>query len=148
MILSIDVGTRNLGWCTWDEKCVDFGIIDLMALKKGTDYAAKVKRLHESGFFDNADTILCEIQMRSCMKTIATAIRCLEWDKTVRVAPQRIKRHFASATGKHRSNKKAAVAIAQRYLSGALLDKFMKLKKKDDIADAILQCVWYTSQKK
>tara|TARA_B100001093_G_scaffold239837_1_gene229701 strand:+ start:880 stop:999 length:120 start_codon:yes stop_codon:yes gene_type:complete len=27
-ILSIDVGTRNMGWAVWDGRIVDFGVVD------------------------------------------------------------------------------------------------------------------------
>ena len=44
---------------------------------------------------------------------------------------------------KHAKNKKAAIQIAKRYLNVEKLNQFEKLKKQDDIADCILQTIWY-----
>lgn len=145
-ILSIDVGTKNLGWALWDEKITDVGVLDLSKYAKGTDYAKQVRVLSESGFF-NADVILVEIQMRSCMKIIANSIRCFHWDKTIRIAPQCVRRHFRTMTKKHRSNKKAHLALLQHIeMDSEIRTKIATHKKKDDIADAIVQLEYYLTK--
>ena len=96
--------------------------------------------------FLSADIILVENQMRACMKTMATAIRAFHFDKVVRVAPQSIKRFFKTSTGKHALNKKVAVEVARTYLSKKNQKRYDKYKKKDDIADCILQTQWYIQQ--
>lgn len=140
MIMSIDIGTRNFAWALYDDGFKDFGVIDL---GKGTNYAEKIKKLQDNGFFDNASKILVEVQMRPCMKILANTIRCFNWDKTIRIAPQSVKRHFSSGTKKHYNNKKKAIELARLKLKGILLTRFEKLKKKDDVADCVMQCIYY-----
>tara|TARA_B110000261_G_C13096881_1_gene362312 strand:- start:4729 stop:5184 length:456 start_codon:yes stop_codon:yes gene_type:complete len=148
-ILSIDVGTKNLGWARWDGKITDVGVLDLSKFArkpKGTDYAKQVRLLSESGFF-NADVILVEIQMRSCMKIIANSIRCFHWDKTIRIAPQCVRRHFRTITKKHSSNKQAHLALLQHIeMDPEIRTKIASHKKKDDIADAIVQLEYYLTK--
>ena len=145
-ILSIDVGTKNLGWALWDGTILDVGVLDLSKYAKGTDYAMQVRKLSETGFF-KADVILVEVQMRSCMKIIANSIRCFYWDKTVRIAPQSVRRHFRTITKKHSSNKKAHLALLQELdLDACIRAKIAKHKKRDDIADAIVQLEYYLTK--
>tara|TARA_B100001250_G_scaffold411198_1_gene439324 strand:- start:2809 stop:3267 length:459 start_codon:yes stop_codon:yes gene_type:complete len=147
-VLSIDPGTRNLGWCVWDTMAntvVDFGVVDLQKVCKGTDYPKKIWALTQTDFFNSADVILVERQMQSRMKMLACAIRCFYWDKTIMIAPQSVRRHFKTMMKKHSSNKKAHVAHARKFLQGTLLHKFEQHKKKDDISDAIMQVLYYKS---
>lgn len=150
-ILSIDVGTRNLGWAVYDNGFRDVGVLDLhkyAPVGKGTDYALQVRKLSETGFFD-ADVILVEIQMRSCMKTIANSIRCFHWDKTIRIAPQSVRRHFKTITKKHSSNKKAHLALVAEWdLPAIVRAKLLAHKKRDDICDAIVQLMYYLQSPK
>ena len=161
-ILSIDVGTRNMGWAVWDGRIVDFGVADfqdaayfgrrcalppkdIAKICKGKDYPKMVWLLRETGFFENADVILVERQMQSKMKMLACAIRCFSFDKTVMISPQCVRRHFKTLMRKHRLNKKAHVAHAQRHIDTRMLPQFLKHKKKDDISDAIMQALYYVS---
>ena len=142
-ILSIDIGIRNFAftvYCTIEEEFILFRLIDLGKVK---DYVAKMKELSCTEPFVSADVILVERQMRSCMKTMAVSLRAFNYEKTVPEAPQSIKRYFKSAMRKHSKNKKAAIHIAKKYLSPAKLNQFEELRKQDDIADCILQTIWY-----
>ena len=142
-ILSVDIGIRNFAitmYCTVESKFVLFKVYDLGGVK---DYVAKMKELSSSEPFTMADIVLIERQMRSCMKTMAVSLRAFNYEKTTMVAPQSIKRHFKTSMKKHSKNKKAGIEVAVKYLRGDALDKFEKLKKKDDIADCILQTIWY-----
>lgn len=142
-ILSVDIGIRNFAitmYCTLESKFVLFKLFDFGDVK---DYVAKMRELSSREPFTTADVILVERQMRSCMKTMAVSLRAFNYEKTVMVAPQSIKRHFKTSMKKHSKNKKAGVETALKYLRGDVLDKFQKLKKKDDIADCILQTIWY-----
>tara|TARA_B110000858_G_scaffold188640_1_gene234435 strand:+ start:2500 stop:2985 length:486 start_codon:yes stop_codon:yes gene_type:complete len=142
-ILSLDIGTKNLGWVLYDGEIKDVGIVDLSTFAKGTDYAKQVYLLSKTGFFD-VDLILVEIQMRSCMKTIANSIRCFYWDKTIRIAPQSVRRHFKTITKKHKSNKQAHLALLSEIdIPTNIVAKISTYKKKDDIADAIVQMMYY-----
>ena len=143
LILSVDIGIRNFAftvYCTIESKFILFRVLDLGKVK---DYVAKMRELSSTAPFQMADVVLVERQMRSCMKTMAVSLRAFNYEKTVMVAPQSIKRHFKTAMKKHSKNKKAGVEVARRYLSAQKLEDFEKLKKKDDIADCILQTIWY-----
>ena len=144
-VLSIDPGTRNLGWCLWDGTVVDFGVIDLQEVCKGTDYPKKIWALKQTGFFDNADVILVERQMQSRMKMLACAIRCFYYERTKMIAPQSVRRHFKTIMKSHAKNKKAHIHYVQDYLKGPLLHKFKLHKKKDDISDTIMQLLYWLS---
>ena len=145
-ILSVDVGTKNLGWALWNGRITDVGVVDLSRHAKGTDYAMQVRKLCDTGFFD-VDVILVEVQMRSCMKIIANSIRCFNWDKTVRIAPQCVRRHFKTLTKKHSSNKKAHLALMNEFdLDDCIRAKIAKYQKRDDIADAIVQLEYYLTK--
>ena len=143
LVLSVDIGIRNFAftmYCTIESKFLLFRVVDLGKVK---DYVAKMRELSSTDPFVMADVILVERQMRSCMKTMAVSLRAFNYEKTVMVAPQSIKRHFRTAMRKHSKNKKAGVEMARKYLRAPMLDRFEKLSKKDDIADCVLQTVWY-----
>lgn len=142
-ILSVDIGIKNFGMSVYCTSVGRFTSFEVLRLGKVKDYVAAMRALTSTEPFVSADVILVENQMRQCMRTMATAIRCFHFDKTIRVAPQSIKKHFETCTRSHRSNKKAAVVQARQYLSDEMLQRFDELKKKDDIADCILQTMWY-----
>lgn len=142
-ILSVDIGIRNFAttmYCTVDSKFTMFKVFDLRGVK---DYVAKMRELSSSGPFTMADIVLIERQMRSCMKTMAVSLRAFNYEKTIMVAPQSIKRYFKTSMKNHTKNKKAGIETAVKYLKGDTLHTFQKLKKKDDIADCILQTIWF-----
>lgn len=143
LVLSVDIGIRNFAftvYCTIESKFLAFRVLDLGNVK---DYVAKMRELSSTEPFLMADVVLVERQMRSCMKTMAVSLRAFNFEKTVMVAPQSIKRHFKTAMKKHSKNKKAGIEVARRYLNAVMLERFEKLKKKDDIADCVLQTIWY-----
>jgi len=142
-ILSVDIGIRNFAfttYCTVELRFILFRLIDLGKVK---DYVAKMRELSSTEPFATADVILVERQMRSCMKTMAVSLQAFNYEKTVMVAPQSIKRHFKTAMKKHSKNKKAGVIMARNYLGVKMLCLYEKMKKKDDIADCVLQTIWY-----
>ena len=142
-VLSVDIGIRNFAftvYCTIESKFLMFCLVDLGKVK---DYVAKMRELSSTEPFTTADVILIERQMRACMKTMAVSLRAFNYEKTIMVAPQSIKRHFKTAMKKHSKNKKAGIEVARKYLRASKLQEFEKMKKKDDIADCILQTIWY-----
>lgn len=144
-IVSVDIGLKNFGvsvYCTRIHKFTSFW---LLQLHKPKDLVAKMKELSEGEPFVSADVVLVENQMRQCMKTMAVALRCFNYDKTVRVAPQSVKRFFNTSMKSHSKNKKAGVAEARKHLCASMQIEFDKFKKKDDIADCVLQTIWFVS---
>ena len=146
-VLSVDIGERNFAFCAWSAArgFYDMQVVDLRQIKG--DSATRMRTLQERGVFDDCDVVLVERQMRSKFKEMATAIRCFNWDKTILVAPQSVKRAFKTGTGKHATNKKAHVKTARGFLSAPQTVKFDAFRKKDDVADTIMQVMWYRKTK-
>lgn len=143
LVLSVDIGIRNFAFtlfCTVESRFLSFRVIDLGRVK---DYVAKMRELSGTEPFLVADVVLVERQMRSCMRTMAVSLRAFNYEKTVMVAPQSIKRYFKTSKKNHSKNKKAGIEVARKYLKADMLEQFDKLSKKDDIADCVLQTVWY-----
>lgn len=142
-VLSVDIGERNFAYCVWSAArgFYDMQVVDLREIKG--DSATKMRVLQDRGVFDECDVVLVERQMRSKFKEMATAIRCFNWGKTVLVAPQSVKRAFKTGTGKHATNKKAHVKLAREQLSKQEQARFDAFRKKDDVADTIMQVMWY-----
>lgn len=145
LILSVDVGTRNFAMTLYCTRTDEYKLMELRDLRNYKDYVKTMKLLSEEEPFLSADVILVERQMRSIMKTMATAIRAFNFDKTVMVSPQCVKRFFRSSTRKHATNKKAAMVEALKLLNVKNMRLYKSFKKKDDIADCILQTHWYLS---
>lgn len=147
-ILSLDVGTRNFGMTLYCTKSKDFLLMRLLDLRNVKDYVKHMKEMSEEEPFKSAHVVLVENQMRSIMKTMATAIRAFNFNKTVMVAPQSVKRYFKSGKGNHRMNKRAALEKVMSMLSEKSLTMLDGFKKKDDVADCILQTFWYLKKGK
>ena len=146
LILSVDVGTRNFGMTLYCTEEKEFKLMKLVDLRNYKDYVKQMKIMSEEEPFKSADIILVERQMRSIMKTMATAIRAFNFEKTVMVSPQCVKRFFESGRKRHATNKKVAKIEAPKLLEGKDLQLFESFKKKDDIADCILQTYWYLNK--
>ena len=141
-ILSIDIGTRNFAWSLHDTETGEY-TFKVQDLGKVKDYVKKMRELSSQEPFLSADVILVENQMRACMKTMATSLRCFHYDKTIPVAPQSIKRFFKTCMKSHHKNKKAGIIEARKYLSKKSVLLFNHYRKQDDLADCILQTEWY-----
>lgn len=142
-ILSVDIGLKNFGmsvYCTDQQKFESFHLVELGKTK---DLVCRMKLMSETSLFKNADVILVENQMRQCMRTMQISLRCFNFEKTKCVAPQSVKRFFKTSMKKHYKNKSAAIIEARKHLCPKMLDKFNSFKKKDDIADCVLQTIWY-----
>lgn len=139
MIAGIDIGLRNLAWCTVEGADINFGLIDL---RRGSskDYAKLVVEQHPFPF-SRAETIIIERQMSAKMKIIGTAIRLLHWDQAEMVTPHKVKRFFGTSTGKYKGNKKAA-ELKVRELLPEIWGRLKVFKKRDDLCDAILMALW------
>jgi len=148
LILSIDVGIRNFGTSVYDTEKEEFVLFNVQDLKKIKDTVALMREMTSKEPFTSVDVILVERQMRAIMKTMATSIRAFHFEKTVMITPQSVKRFFKSSGGCHSKNKKAAVELARTFLNEKNLALFETLKKKDDIADCIIQTMYYLKRLK
>lgn len=149
-ILSIDIGEVNFGYSRWSAArgFYEFGVINLK--KHKGDMPTRVHALWKKGFFDGADVILVERQMRAKFKGAVVAIRCLgdNFEKTKVIAPQSVKRHFATSKLNHRRNKRAHIKLARSFLSDDELARLDTFKKQDDICDCVVQTMFFVEKNK
>lgn len=149
-IVSIDIGTRNLGLAIYKNgNLTNFNcycLFDYVKKKKErTDYTLMTHNFIQAHpeIFKDMDYILLENQIQARMKVIQTSFRCFFYKKAVKISPLAVHNHFKSGKGKHSKNKKAAIKLVERFLSGSQMAKLKKHKKKDDCADAIIQIYYY-----
>ena len=143
-IVSIDPGLRNFGYAIiQDGKLIDFDSVciwDLVPKNKRSDYPYIARVLvDKTDIFNGADVVLIERQMQSRMKMVACALRCFFWEKSRMIAPLSVRKHFGISTGVYKDNKKASKDFVLRFLDEEQTKKYMKSKKRDDMADAIIQ---------
>lgn len=154
LTLSIDVGTRNLGVAVVDvgrNAVVDFELLCCCTIKKPTiERACRGLRETLDTYIDgldlkeNLEVCIIEAQPRRNMRTkvLSHVIQCIAETRGMRARFVSPKLKLKTKYKKYKDRKKAAVRIANRILmqtSPALYTKFKALKKKDDVADAILQ---------
>lgn len=147
-VVSIDVGLRNFGYAIIDNgSLIDFDSIciwDLVPKTKRTDYPYIARVLVDNtDIFKDADVILIERQMQARMKMIACALRCFFWEKSKMIAPLSVRKYFKISTGVYKENKKASKNFVERFLDHSQTEKYKSSKKQDDMADAIIQGMYY-----
>ena len=148
-IVSIDIGTRNMGLAIWEDgKLTGFNCFDLFEYvkkKERTDYCLMVDNFIKAhpDIFKDMDKILLENQIQARMKIIMTSFRVFFWGRSVRISPLAVHNHFKSGKGKHSKNKKAAIELVARFLDERQMELLKRHKKKDDCADAIIQIYYY-----
>ena len=158
-IVSFDLGEKNLAYTVWDPKS---GFVE-MSLRDISDWTTRnrnnrkvkcspvdvVMRLQKEGVLE-AGTILVERQMKSRFKCMQVALQTLKYENCVVVAPQSVKKHFNSGhgggAGAHRKNKKKAVSLAKSLLTPEERQLMMVHRKLDDLADCVLQTVWWVRE--
>jgi len=153
-VLSLDIGLRNMGVVFFDSatKHLAWQLVDLFVTtpkaREQRDYCLMTHRMMKKyeELFDDADHILLERQMQSRMRVIAASIRSRYFDKTKMIAPILVKRHFATSRGNHSDNKKAAINFVMSKYAIAKDPRFLKLRKRDDVADALLQADYFLAQ--
>lgn len=150
-VVSIDPGTRNLGYAIWEsgKGFTAFGSLDLFALckdkKKRTDYPYLVKLLitQHHRIFHGLDLLLIENQMQAKMKMIACALRCFYFEKAKPISPLAVRKYLKTSCSNYRANKKASVDYVKTILPPKLFARVNKSKKKDDISDALCILHYY-----
>lgn len=171
-IFSIDPGIVNMGAACYNGVTSDILFADKLTLApslKSLDNEAEIiPRVYKLFFddinspykkmIDNSKIVLIENQMRRKMIIIQHVIGAICFEKNIKyefVAPQCIKTYFN--TGKkarankgvvikgkkknHGANKKMGISKAEE-----LFPKYMaklSVSKQDDVADALLQALWY-----
>ena len=150
-IVSIAPGTVNCGYAVWEDgKFTSFGSYNLLEMvhkKKKTDYPFIVKEfIRQTQLFDKVDVVLIENQMQARMKMIACSLRCFFWGKSVMIAPQSVRRYFKISNSNYKQNKKDSKLFVHTLLPKDQSNKLLKMKKADDVADAIIQLKFYLNK--
>jgi hypothetical protein len=159
MILSFDVGIKNLAYCLIDN---DKTILDwnILNCDSGNTILAMLEHLDSNPYLLEADTILIEKQpsFNPKMRIIATSLYVYFTLRIQHEMSRRVKILFYSAkhklknctitgiTGstKYLRNKKLAIEYTKQLLVDTpWLTFFMSNKKKDDLADSYLQALSY-----
>jgi len=162
MILSIDVGIRNLAMCLFDEHSTLIKQWDVSGVppehRDGT-YVSLRKHLDERPWVLEADTVLIEKQpdRNKKMKTVENFLHAYfvikaPTTETI-VYDARFKIPDVSGPGKaqYMKRKKASIERCKAFLethenNHHWLPMFDASKKKDDLADTVMQAISFTKR--
>ena len=157
LIGSLDIGIRNIGFCVYDtetDSVKHVEIIDLLYMpntKKRLPFGDQsvvflVRRAIEKrqALFDQCDVVGIEKQMTRRMVLIQLAFECLLDHQCIvlQISPRSVKTMFGTSRGVHKKNKEAAILQLYAILDDTGKEKISQYRKKDDIADAILQAMY------
>ena len=164
MILSIDVGIRNLAMCLLDEDhnniVREWDVSGVPPEHKDGLYVSLRKHLDEKPWVLGAKTILIEKQPDRNKKMISVMhflhayfiIKCPQAETILYDARHKIP--DVAGPGKAQYNKRKKVAIErceafirQDDVNAHWLDTFLKSKKKDDLADTVMQALSFVNRK-
>lgn len=163
MILSIDVGIRNLAMCLLDEDknnlVTEWDVSGVPPEHKDGIYVSLRKHLDERPWVLTAKTILIEKQPDRNKKMISVMhflhayfiIKCPESETILYDAKHKIP--DVAGPGKAQYNKRKKVSIErceafirQDGVNAHWLDTFLKSKKKDDLADTVMQALSFVNR--
>lgn len=175
-IFSIDPGIVNIGAACYNGKTGEILFANklaiapsLKAMANDAEYVPRIFKLFfskESPYrkmMNHSKIVLIEIQMKARIKIVQHVIAALCFNNNINyefVAPQLIKNHFntgAKARAKqgvvlkgkktnHGANKKMGIEKAKELFPDFM--KKLSASKQDDVADALLQAVWYSQKGK
>ena len=156
MILSIDIGRRNLGYVIGNKESLTFGLYDIDEGKRGKGILYRTVRIHEflKEKFDRypIETVIIEKQVPK--NIVAWELMCLfvsaAYIYTKNIVLYNPKRKFTSLsvdyTTKHKAHKKLAIDLVKNYLAKYKPEDyyfFETFTKQDDISDALLMLLTY-----
>jgi len=162
MILSIDVGIRNLAMCMFDDKTNTIKHWDVSGIppehRDGT-YVSLRKHLDERPWVLESDTVLIEKQpdrnkkMKSVENFLHAYFVIKVPDTTTIIYDARFKIPDVSGPGKaqYMKRKKTSIDRCKIFLethenNHSWLPIFEASKKKDDLADTVMQAISYTKR--
>ena len=157
-LIAIDVGIVNLGICVFDFTCAKFVLWDNVSLVPNGRYmpAQNVQYVQNlvakyAHYFHNAAHVVIERQMRCNMRIIEAVLQTIFYDRCTVINARSVKLHYGLSMKNYKLNKDRAVAWARDFVrnneSAAFLPggtaRFHAGSKQDDLADALLLCVYY-----
>ena len=164
MILSIDVGIKNLAMCLLDEGrqnlVVEWDVSGVPPQHKDGVYVSLRKHLDERPWVLNTNTILIEKQpdrnkkMVSVMHFLHAYFIIKNPDAETILYDARHKIPDVAGPGKTQYNKRKKVSIERCEafirdgpINAHWLETFQKSKKKDDLADTVMQALSFVNRK-
>lgn len=148
-ILSIDIGVENLAWVLIDAQTRDIlgwhvGPVHDAAEyvpMNNVDYVLRYIDRHRA-HFDRADIVLIERQMRVNMRVIEALFHALCYQRATVLSARTVKARYGLCMRNYRLNKKAVAEYVRAHLPDNWRAWYEAQKKRDDLADALLQA-WY-----
>ena len=157
MLLSIDVGIKNLAMCIIsDDKLIHFWEVDGVPPLHNDGLFVSMKKHLDERDFSTVTKVLIEKQpdknkgIKSIEHFLHTYFLC--HDKEVVIWDARHKIPDISGPGKaqYTKRKKASVDRCREFLpekNQSWIEQFDKSKKKDDLADTVMQALSYMNRK-
>ena len=164
MILSIDVGIKNLAMCLLDEYknnlVVEWDVDGIPPQHRDGVYVSMRDHLDARPWVLNAKTILIEKQPDRNKKMVSVMhflysyfiIKCPKSETILYDARHKIP--DVAGPGKAQYNKRKKVSIERcedfirsNSINSHWIDTFVKSKKKDDLADTVMQALSFVNRK-
>ena len=164
MILSIDVGIKNLAMCLLDEDknnlVVEWDVDGIPPQHRDGVYVSMRDHLDARPWVLNAKTILIEKQPDRNKKMVSVMhflhayfiIRCPKAETILYDARHKIP--DVAGPGKAQYNKRKKVSIERcedfirsNSVNSHWIDTFVKSKKKDDLADTVMQALSFVNRR-
>ena len=154
-VVAIDVGIKNLGLCVYDfitSQVVHWETVSLATKYQPMLNVRYVREFVESHahYFEHAQTVLVERQMRCNMRIIEAVFHTLFYDTCIILNPRSVKLHYGLCMHNYRANKERAVEWATdfvesnpRVIAETPKQTWTSSKKRDDLADALLLVMYY-----
>ena len=162
MILSIDVGIRNLAMCQFNETSnlvVNWDVSGIPPEHKDGVYVSLRKHLDERPWILESDIILIEKQpdRNKKMKMVEHflhayfVIKAPKSETIIYDARFKIPDVVGPGKAQYMKRKKVSIERCEAFLRGDDTNKhwietFMKSKKKDDLADTVMQAISFTKR--
>ena len=163
MILSIDVGIRNLAICLLDEDhdnlVREWDVSGVPPEHKDGVYVSLRKHLDERPWVLTAKTILIEKQPERNKKMISVMhflhayfiIKCPDAETILYDARHKIPDVAGPGKAQYNKRKKVSIERCEAFIrdgdvNAHWLDTFLKSKKKDDLADTVMQALSFVNR--
>lgn len=163
MILSIDVGIKNLAICRIDEttKCVqNWDVSGVPPEHKDGLYPCLNRHLDSKPWVLESDIILIEKQpgMNKRMKTVENflhayfVIKCPGSETIIYDARHKVPDVAGTGKARYKQRKQTAITRCKEFLesndvNSHWMETFTKSRKKDDLADTVLQALSFINRK-
>jgi hypothetical protein len=163
MILSIDVGIKNLAMCLLDEDrenlVVQWDVSGVPPQHADGVYVSLRKHLDERPWVLDAKTILIEKQPDRNKKMVSVMhflhayfiIKCPDAETIIYDARHKIPDVAGPGKAQYNKRKKVSIERCEAFIRGGetnahWLDTFLKSKKKDDLADTVMQALSFVNR--